>query len=1463
MDAFDFTNNQLKDLLRQLNLNVSGSKSELISKLDVAVTRQKWLAMIQKKIAEDPSTVMESVEDPLPVMEVGASSDPEVTNHQACPPQNEPAFLVRELEFMRRENELMRRELDLARRETEILRSTPRSEVSARTSNVTLKSIGDYLCEFHGTENTFSIWEKEVRKLRTIYDLDDNSTKLLIGAKVKDKAKAWLHSKAEYIDLNVNSLLGEMKKMFDNRLGKLLQRRKFEERKWRVGEAYRGYHYDKIILGNQLSLEEDEFVEYMIDGIPDVRLRDQARMQRFSSLDHLFKAFENITLQVDGKKNNFSSTKTKLGTDRKESSSFQPVKCYNCNEEGHYSGSCPKPKRERGSCFHCGKMDHRFKDCPTAKKESKQKSSSNTNSASNTTALVEEPVRRRDTKDIIPVCEEILDRQLDRKPLIKPTREYCVLLAKEFDNQYYLEALVDSGSAISIMSKSTYSNFFSDEELTQNKVNISYGGINKSPLCILGVITSKVRLHLIPDYTFLLRFVVVPDSTMTYDILLGREFIDTPHLTVTFNRSLQMSYDKPMNDILNIEVTEQASPLDIVSDNLDASLSYAIKDELLGILHTYVCFAGEIEDIPYQFEIQLIDPNKSFYFTPRRLAWNERGEVRRIIDGLRQKGIIRPSNSNFCSPIVLVKKKNNTYRMCIDYRTLNKITVKDRYPLPLVEDQIEELSGKSYFTSLDLKDGFHHVPINESSIKFTSFVTPDGQYEYLKLPFGLANAPAAFQRCINIIFKPLLDAKKVQIYFDDVMIATSTIEENLEIVKEVLHLLARYGLELNFGKCQFLKREIEYFGYNISENGITLNELKVEAIRKFPQPQTVKQLQSFLGLTSYFRKFIANYARIAKSLYDLIKKDVPFTFGENELRAFEILQEKLTNCPVLALYNPKAPTELHTDASSYGYGAVLLQRQQDGQMHPVMYHSRRTTATESRYHSYELETLAIVYALERFRVYLQGIPFVVITDCSAVQLALSKKDVNPRISRWCMILQNYNYVIEHRSSDRMRHVDALSRNVLIIEPLSFDQILVYKQLQDCNITKIQEELEVRESDKFELRNGVVYRKRNGRIYFYVPDSMIQDVIRMCHDEIGHVGPEKTIDLINKTYWFPGMRVRVKDYISNCVKCLTYSVPTGKVEGKLHVYEKGSRPFETLHIDHYGPLEKVGHGFKYIFIVIDAFTKYTIIYPVKSTVTKEVIACLRQYFHHFGICRRIVSDRGSSLVSDEFACYLKQLNIDHIKVASATPRSNGQVERVNRFLRSILSKLSSEGKWIDFIGRSQFSLNNTLHKAIGTTPSLILFGSEQYGFTDDSLKEYFHAIQDSDIDRSVLREHAIVKTRAMQEYNKRIYDKRHKEPNVYKIGDFVMVKNVITTPGVNQKLAPKYKGPYIVDSVLDRDRYVIKDIQGFQITQRPFTGIFGPDRLKPWIKRIENPERSEHSSDDEDGRDDHNVRMPEL
>lgn len=442
-------------------------------------------------------------------------------------------------------------------------------------------------------------------------------------------------------------------------------------------------------------------------------------------------------------------------------------------------------------------------------------------------------------------------------------------MAEHGSNGYDIEALIDSGSTISIMRNSVYTNFFPNYKLMREN-NKDYGDINKSPLVIYGYVSTTIRFKLLPDNTFMVRFAVVPDSTMSYDCLLGRGFLKRPGLTVILNEVVEMRYCGFTNDIMNIEVTEEPNVLDAVREGLDPSLPMEAQDELFSTLQEYIRSKPDAGVVDYKLDIRLVDNAKPFYFTPRRLSWHERQEVDKMVRNLLNKGIIRPSNSEFSSPIVLVKKKDDTYRLCVNYRALNKITVKDRYSLPLIEDQIDRLAGNSYFTSLDLKDGFHHVPVAEESIKLTSFVTPDGQYEYLKMPFGLANAPAACQRFINLIFRPLLEARKVLLYLDDILIATPTIRENLTILGEVLHLMSRHKLELKFAKCKFLKQEIEYLGYIISKKGVTPNKINVDAIRNFPQPNSTRQVQSFLGLTSYFRKFVPNFSLIARPLYNLL-----------------------------------------------------------------------------------------------------------------------------------------------------------------------------------------------------------------------------------------------------------------------------------------------------------------------------------------------------------------------------------------------------------------------------------------------------------------------------------------------------------------------------------------------------------------------------------------------------------------
>jgi len=297
---------------------------------------------------------------------------------------------------------------------------------------------------------------------------------------------------------------------------------------------------------------------------------------------------------------------------------------------------------------------------------------------------------------------------------------------------------------------------------------------------------------------------------------------------------------------------------------------------------------------------------------------------------------------------------------------------------------------------------------------------------------------------------------------------------------------------------------------------------------------------------------------------------------------------------------------------------------------------------------------------------------------------MNKKDVNPRISRWALFLQNYDYEIVHRPGKRMAHVDALSRchSILVLEGNTFERTLSICQDRDPKILKIREKLEKSEIKHYELRDGLVYRKNNDKkLLFFVPQSMETNVIRTCHDDIGHVGVDKTVNNIAKLYWFPEMRRKVKEHIANCLRCIEFSPMSGKAEGFLHSIPKEKLPFMTIHVDHFGPLEKTAKNYRHILVIVDAFTKFVRLYSCKSTTTDESIRCLHDYFRAYSKPKRLTSDRGTCFTSDTFREFKKNENIQHILIAVNTPRANGQVERFNRTIAPMLAKLSeTPSKW---------------------------------------------------------------------------------------------------------------------------------------------------------------------------------------
>lgn len=374
--------------------------------------------------------------------------------------------------------------------------------------------------------------------------------------------------------------------------------------------------------------------------------------------------------------------------------------------------------------------------------------------------------------------------------------------------------------------------------------------------------------------------------------------------------------------------------------------------------------------------------------------------------------------------------------MNLSFYVSAKLRVKENYPIQLIDDQLDTLSGHQFYTTLDLACGYYQVPICESDKPKTAFVTPDGHFEFNRMPFGLANAPATFQRIMNQVLGSTRH-KEAQAYLDDVVIPAKDFSDGMKRLENTLQLFSNAGLTLNLSKCLFFGHSVDYL------------------VERFPIPASQHNVRQFLGLASFFRRFVPGFSTIAKPLTHLLKKDVSWSWGKEQHAAFTTLKQKLVEKPTLALYDPSDETELHTDACKLGLGAILLQRDTNKILKPVAFYSRQTTPEEQNYSSYDLETLAVISALRKFRVYLVGISFKVVTDCNSLRATFQKRDMIPRVARWWEQMQEFNLTIDYRPATAMAHVDALSRNPIPESPKKVCDILAVSESEYDWILTVQ------------------------------------------------------------------------------------------------------------------------------------------------------------------------------------------------------------------------------------------------------------------------------------------------------------------------------------------------------------------------------------------------------------------------
>ncbi|CAL1672453.1 unnamed protein product [Lasius platythorax] len=914
-----------------------------------------------------------------------------------------------------------------------------------------VKLLASQIPEFDGAEDeSVELWLQKIERIAQIHGVSEEVTFLAAAGKLTKSARRWYDMST---GSTIESWMGfktAITKRFKRRVLFHIVMQKIEARKWiYTKETFHEYAMDKLALMKNLRLPDQESIHLLINGIASKALRGTAAALRVETVDEFLEEMFPITIAFGEsyKKPPYSTTKpekNKLPENIPDKT--QQVKI---SKEAY--------------CVYCRAKGHVREDCAKLKKK-EQQPKSNTSPKPATVSAVSDD---NSTVAVIGASEK---KAIETGKIILAVQELNGVACQ-------LSALLDTGSPISLVSQTVYNKYLKEIPNVPVSQIKTFNAINGTNIDLIGLIDTKI-LESLPNIMSNINLHILKNNSFTTDLIIGRDFLIENEIQLIYILAKEIIKDKLylLREIASVET------VDIPSNNLEELLSQIETDFDVAVKNQLISVICEVENSKIDcvnddclVKIALKDESP-YAYAPRRFAWSERLQLRAITDDLLTRYIIKPSSSPYCAQVVPVRKRNGSLRLCVDLRPLNDRVIKQRYPFPIIEDCLTRLSGKKIFTLIDLKDGFHNIKIHPDFTKFFAFATPDGQFEFKRLPFGFCDSPAEFQRRLIHILQPLIKKYEVIIYIDDILIPSVTVEDNVDVLRKVLILLKQYKFEPTFQKCSFLKTTIEYLGKVISPSGISLSPRHTDAVRNFPLPKKIVEVQRFLGLTNFFRRFIQNYATIAKPLNNLLKKSVEFDFNSECLDAFLLLKKKLIDHPVLRLYNPTFSTELHTDASAIALAAILLQKQEDGQWAPVAYYSQATNRSESNYHSFELEMLAVVKAIERFHIYLFGLEFSVITDCHALVYAVNKAHLNSRIARWTIRLQNYRFKVIHREGKRMSHVDALNRIVAYMDSMPLERELEYKQLQDTRLKSIAEQLEYEDNEKFVLLEGLIFRK---------------------------------------------------------------------------------------------------------------------------------------------------------------------------------------------------------------------------------------------------------------------------------------------------------------------------------------------------------------------------------------------------
>ena len=867
---------------------------------------------------------------------------------------------------------------------------------------------------------------------------------------------------------------------------------------------------------------------------------------------------------------------------------------------------------------------------------------------------------------------------------------------------------------------------------------------------------------------------------------------------------------------------------------------------------------GYYKNLKHKIETQDHPP---MFLKPYHIPWSIEEKVERKISELLEHGIIVECSSAWNSPIVPIRKKNGDLRLCIDYRKVNSVTTKKSFLTPDFQQIVDCLSEAKFFSTLDLCQGYYQIPLDENDRLKSAFTTKSGQFCFTRMPFGLSGAPATFQRAMAQVFRNI-NWEKCVIFMDDILVFGKTIEEHDSNLSCVLQALQQNELKVSPSKCDMLKKEVQFLGHIIDGNGIRTDPNKTKAMQNYPIPKNVKELQRFLGMCNYYRRFIKGFAELARPLHELTsKKHKKFEWKVEHEDAFIKLKNAMLSPPILSFPNKFGKFILHTDASGFAIGSVLCQIQH-GEERVIAYGSRKLSETEQRYGVTRKEMLSVVFFVKQFKHYLWGVPFEIRCDHQAlVPMLKTATEGSQQFYRWKAELDQYDFEIKYVKGSVNVLADAMSRiTETLHEPLMSIQDQDSKDEVNDTIIKLLKEDKKKMSMPNEIRalnqsGKIIWARReellvianrlylvtaNGNKRLILPFHRRISVARDLHRQCGHLGIQKCLQLLKNRFYWPRMEETVNSVVNACELCAREKNKYTRDKAPLCSTVTGE-PFERIAVDICGPFNITPRGNRFILGITDQFSKFCSLIPLKDTSAQSVARALFEcWISQFGAPVEIMSDNGAAFKSSLKSQLCLLMGIKETFSPPYFPQANGQAERLFRTTKCMMKLIIRDYKchWDETLATINLAIRNSKNKATGFTPFEILFGRRarlpidwqfydktQSENLDVSMGDYVISLTKilHDVQRHA-RHHLAMEIQKQADY----YNKK----NLYrklKIGDLVLVRTTRQGYGLQKY---KYNGPFKINNKLGEWTYEILNQDTGEVFKRSY------NQIKRYIKPLE-------------------------